>query len=288
MSIYGERSRQMPKYSRVYLEITNICNRSCSFCPGTARAPKRLDMEEFSYLANSLMGLTDYLYFHVMGEPLTHPLLADFIKYAGNIGFKCAITTNGTLLRKRAEELLSSGVYKVNISVHSFEEGSEGEYASYIEDILDFADRASRAGILTVLRLWNKGCDGGRNDRTLDKIKGKFGEDFSFSERGARIRDKLHLEYGERFEWPDSEAELGSDKVFCYGLKDHFGILSDGRVIPCCLDREGQITLGNAFDTPINDIITSERARKIREGFMKRCASEELCRRCGYARRFSR
>lgn len=278
----------MQKYSRVYLEITNICNRICSFCPGTKRTPRRLNMDEFSHLVNELKELTDYLYFHVMGEPLTHPELPSFITHATKVGFKCAITTNGTLLGRRWEELLESGIYKVNISVHSFEEGSDEDYYAYIEDILDFADRASRAGILTVLRLWNKGYDGGRNDKTLRKIKEKFGENFVFGERGARIRDKLHLEYGDRFEWPDGEAPIGSDKVFCYGLKDHFGILSDGTVIPCCLDREGVINLGNAFDTPISEIILSERARKIREGFMKRCAAEELCRRCGYARRFSK
>ncbi len=245
-------------------------------------------MDEFSHFVSELKGLTDYLYFHVMGEPLTHPELPAFIEHAAKEGFKCAITTNGTLLGRRGEELLESGVYKVNISVHSFEEGSDEDYYAYIEDILDFADRASRAGILTVLRLWNKGYDDGRNDRTLRKIKEKFGTNFVFGERGARIRDKLHLEYGDRFEWPDREAPIGSDKVFCYGLKDHFGILSDGTVIPCCLDREGVINLGNAFDTPIGEIILSERARKIREGFMKRCATEELCCRCGYARRFSK
>lgn len=276
----------MQKYSRVYLEITNICNRSCSFCPGTRRAPRQLTRDEFAHIVSGLSGITDYLYFHVMGEPLLHPELPGFIRYASGRGFRCAITTNGTLLSQLETELLNSGVYKVNISVHSFEEGGDQEYYEYIDGILSFADRASERGILTVLRLWNKGYDGGRNDRTLEKIYGKFGRDFLVGERGARIRDKLHLEYGDRFEWPDRDAPLGSDRVFCYGLKDHFGILSDGTVIPCCLDREGVISLGNAFVTPIGEIVTSERARKIREGFMHRQAKEELCRRCGYARRF--
>jgi MoaA/NifB/PqqE/SkfB family radical SAM enzyme len=221
-----------------------------------------------------------------MGEPLTHPNLFDFIKYATSLGFKCAVTTNGTLLDACADKLISSGVYKVNLSVHSFEGGEENKYLSYIESLADFADKASERGILTVLRLWNKGCDGGLNDRTLEIFKQKLDGEWKWGIRGARIRHKLHLEYGDRFDWPDMEAENMGNCLFCYGLRDHFGILCDGSVIPCCLDHEGDITLGNAFETPIRDILSSERAVNILSGFDNRIAVEELCQKCGYARRF--
>ena len=274
------------KYSRVYVEITNICNRNCSFCPGTTREKRRMTLEEFQIIANSLVGITDYLYFHVMGEPLSHPNLPKMIAYATSLGFKCAVTTNGTLLDKRGDELISCGVYKVNLSVHSFEGGEEEKHLAYVDSLCSFADKASNAGVLTVLRLWNKGCDGGLNDRTLELIKKRLDGEWKWGTRGARIRHKLHLEYGDRFDWPDMSAEYIGDRVFCYGLRDHFGILCDGRVIPCCLDREGDITLGNAFDTPVKDIISSPRAEAILHGFDQRCAVEELCKRCGYATRF--
>jgi radical SAM protein with 4Fe4S-binding SPASM domain len=221
-----------------------------------------------------------------MGEPLTHPELCRLISVAQSFGFKCAVTTNATLLKKRGEELLGSGIYKVNISVHSFEDGSDEDYYSYLSDIAEFADQASEKGILTVLRLWNEGFDGGRNERTLDFLRQRLPGEWKWGKRGARIRHKLHLEYGERFDWPDESAELLSEEVFCYGLGDHFGILCDGTVVPCCLDREGVIALGNIFREDINRILGSERAEKIREGFKNRRASEELCQRCGYARRF--
>ena len=274
------------KYSRVYVEITNICNKNCSFCPGTVRQMKRMTMDEFAFVAKSLRSVTDYLYFHVMGEPLTHPNLKDFVEYATNLGFKCAITTNGSLLDRVGDKLLDSGLYKMNISVHSFENGDEKSYLSYINSIADFADRASNAGILTVLRLWNKGYDGGLNDSTLDILQNRLQGEWKWGSRGARIRHKLHLEYGDRFDWPDMEANNLGDEVFCYGLSDHFGILCDGRVIPCCLDREGAITLGNIFEESITDILASDRAEAIRRGFEKKCAVEELCQKCGYARRF--
>lgn len=273
-------------YSRVYLEITNICNKNCSFCPGTIREKKMMNNEEFSTIIDKLQGVTEYIYFHLMGEPLLHPLLPEFIKLAKEKGYKPAITTNGTLLKNRGKEIVEAGIYKVSISIHSFEEGTKEEYLSYIENCLNFADYASKNGVLVALRLWNKGGDESRNDETLELMHKKFNNEWHLGTRGARIRDKLHLEYGDKFEWPDMCAEDMGDKVFCYGLKDHFGILCDGRVVPCCLDREGIMTLGNILEEDINEILNSEKAQNILSGFREKQAVEELCRKCGYARRF--
>ena len=155
-------SKKFP-YSRVYVEITNLCNRNCAFCPGTVRDPRMMTVSEFRSVAQKLTGVTGYLYYHLMGEPLTHPGLPEMIGIARSLGFKSQITTNGTLLRDRGQALIDAGVHKVNISVHSFEEGSNEDYVNYINACLDFADRASRGGIIVVLRLWNNGYDEGRN-----------------------------------------------------------------------------------------------------------------------------
>ncbi len=243
---------------------------------------------EFDVVTDKLLGVTGYIYYHLMGEPTTHPLLSRFIEMANKKGYKSAITTNGTLLPRVGDALIASGAYKVNISVHSFEDGDESSYLEYINGCLDFADRASKAGVLVIFRLWNNGCDGGRNADTVRLMRERFSDgEWKESNTGARIRHKLHLEYGDRFAWPDMEAEDGGENVFCYGLSDHFAILCDGTLVPCCLDSEGTIALGNVFeDKSIEEILASERAARMRDGFRKREASEQLCRRCGYARRF--
>lgn len=273
-------------YSRVYVEITNVCNRNCSFCPGTVRPAKQMTLVEFQHIARKLRGVTKYLYYHLMGEPLTHPALPDMIRYANALGFRSAVTTNGTLLSRRGDALIEAGVYKVNISVHSFEDGPEEDYVNYIQTCLAFADRASRAGVLVVLRLWNQGHDAGRNASTAAMLRRAFPNEWKAEPRGTRIQTKLYLEYGDRFDWPDMGAEDFGQRVFCYGLRDHFGILSDGTVVPCCLDREGAITLGNIFQEEAAEILNTPRAKAMVEGFSCRKATQELCRRCGYARRF--
>ena len=273
-------------YSKVYVEITNICNMNCSFCHGHKRQMRRMTMEEFSLILGKLEKQTKYIYYHLMGEPLTHPLLPDFIRLAGERGYKSIITTNGTLLHRRGEEILSVGLHKVNISLHSFEEGSEENHERYVRDISDFAKAAAARGTIVSFRLWNKGVDGGKNDISLALLRENIPGEWKENARGIKLRDKIFLEWGERFEWPDSEAEVKGSRFFCYGLKDQFGILADGTVVPCCLDSDGVINLGNIFSENIEDILSSPRARAMVEGFRCGKASEELCRRCGYAQRF--
>lgn len=273
-------------YNKVYVEITNICNMNCSFCHGHKRASRQMKLEEFSLILDKLADKTKYIYYHLMGEPLTHPLLPEFIKLAGERGYKSIITTNGTLLSKRKSELLSAGLHKVNISLHSFENGSVEEHVRYISELADFAKRASENGTIVVFRLWNKDVDEGKNEVSLDALKQSISGDWVENSRGIKIREKIFLEWGERFEWPDKDEKIKGERFFCYGLKDQFGILADGTVVPCCLDSDGVINLGNIFCDDINSILDSKRATDIVEGFRCGKASEELCKRCGYAQRF--
>ena len=273
-------------YKKVYVEITNTCNMNCSFCHGTKRIPKRMELAEFNTVLNKIKPYTNYLYYHLLGEPLTHPDLENFIELASSLGFKSIITTNGTLLKKKGHILIEKKVHKVSISIHSFENGDKELHKKYLSEVSDFAIKASQNGIIVVLRLWNNGCDDGKNADAIGFLKENIDGDWTPNTKGLRIRDKLFLEYGDRFSWPDKNADTISENVFCYGLKDHFGILSDGSVVPCCLDCEGDIKLGNIFSDSIEDILSSSRAVNMVNGFNNRKASEELCKKCGYAQRF--
>ena len=273
-------------YNKVYVEITNICNMRCSFCHGHKRASRQMSEAEFAAILDKLTAHTKYIYYHLMGEPLLHPLLPRFIHLAGERGYKSIITTNGTLLPARQEELLAAGVHKVNVSLHSFETGADEDHVRYLRGIADFAVRAAAAGTIVNFRLWNEGFDNGKNACTLDILQQYIPGDWVKNSRGIRIRDKIFIEHGERFEWPDSHADIKGTRFYCYGLKDQFGILADGTVVPCCLDSDGVIALGNVFEGDLSAILRSERAMRMREGFQCGTASEDLCRRCGYAQKF--
>ena len=273
-------------YSKVYVEITNTCNMNCSFCHGTKRPPKRMNLKEFNTVLQKIKPHTDYLYYHLLGEPLTHPDLEEFIALASSLGFKSVITTNGTLLKEKGHILINKKVHKVSVSLHSFEGDDNEKHKRYLSEVAKFAKSANNSGIIVVLRLWNNGYDNGKNKQTIEFLKDAIKGEWTPNTKGLRIRDRLFLEYGERFSWPDKDAVIQSENVFCYGLKDHFGILSDGTVVPCCLDSEGTIKLGNIFSDNIEDILNGQKATAIVKGFNNRKACEDLCKRCGYAQRF--
>ena len=272
--------------NKIYLEITNVCNFDCSFCHKTSRNKKLMSEGEFDLLTDKLRGRAKFLYFHLMGEPTLHPSLPKFIDMAKEKGFHSIITTNGTLLKKRGLELLEAGAEKVSISLHSFEEDDEAGYRSYLQQVAEFADMASQKGMIVNFRLWNKGVDEGRNQIAIAFLQSYFSDPWTENTRGYRLRDKLFLEWGDRFIWPDKDNPENDAKLTCYGLRSQFGILCDGTVVPCCLDSEGVINLGNAFTQDLGEILNSQRAQAIAEGFRNHKAAEDLCRRCPYAQKF--
>ena len=275
------------RFKKVYLEIGNVCNLSCSFCPGTKRKPKQMSAEEFTFAAKKLRDYTDYLYFHLMGEPLLHSQLAQLLDIAAELGYKVIITTNGTLLEEKGNILLESvGVHKVNISLQSFEANKGGALASYINSCAAFAANAAERGKICVLRLWNNNGLDSLNEDIRRILSRHFPQPWKKSRMSLRLADKVYLEPGDKFDWPDMNVETETQPSFCYGLRDQIGVLADGTVVPCCLDHEGDISLGNIFTQSVDEILSSSRAIALYEGFSRRVAAEKLCQSCGYATRF--
>ena len=273
------------RFQKIYVEISNLCNLSCAFCPGTKRKPGRMTAEQFAQLLPKLKPYTEYLYFHLMGEPLCHPELKDFLDLAKD--FKVILTTNGTLLARQQERLLSApNLHKVNISLHAFEANDLAvPFETYLADCFRFG-QAAQGKKLVVYRLWNQGGQDVRNGEILAQMEAYFPKPWIEKRQGIQIGEKVFLEYGEKFDWPDLQAEEDTGNLFCYGLRDQLGVLWDGTVVPCCLDHEGDIALGNLFTQGMDEILSTPRAKAIYDGFTARQAIEPLCRRCGYARRF--
>lgn len=279
----------MKRFRKVYLEISNLCNLRCGFCPGTQRKKQAMGREEFTLLLEKLRPWTDHLYFHLMGEPLCHPLLGEFLALAGQAGFQVILTTNGTLLPRQQALLLSApALHKVNISLHAFEANDlEIPFEDYLTGCFAFG-QAAQGKVLTVFRLWNQGGAHEKNSQILKTMEAYFPKPWTEEGRGIRIGQRVYLEQGEIFQWPDLEAQDYGQTQFCYGLRDQIGVLCDGTVVPCCLDHEGDLALGNLLREDLQTILDSPRAQAIYQGFSRRQAAEPLCRRCGYAQRFQK
>ena len=278
-------------FKRIYVEITNVCNLSCVFCPGTERAKRFLSPAEFRLMAEKLRGHTRYLYFHVMGEPLLHPQLPELLAIAHELGFRVCVTTNGTLLAEKTAALLSApALHKVSVSLHSFEGNEGGDMADYLHGVWKFCADASEKGVLCALRLWNEGGAEAQNGEILAFLSTATGtnvENLPPDRAGnRRLAPGLFLESAQKFDWPSPDAAEGPVQ-FCHALRQQIAVLCDGTVVPCCLDGEGRMALGNLLTQQLPDILNTPRAQAIREGFSRRRPAEDLCRRCGYAQRFS-
>lgn len=279
---------------RVYIEITNQCNLSCSFCPPTLRRIEYMDESLFSVILDQLQGITKYIYFHIKGEPLLHPKLVVFIELCATKGFLVNITSNGTLIEAWESQLLGLlGLRQISFSLQSFEDDKE-QLELYMNPIIHFANNAIKENIKIELRLWNLYTlkeKGTLNQHILKKIQQGFAIDGTIKEelildKGIKLKENLYLSQSYEFKWPDLAGELVSACGTCYGLRQQLGILVDGTVVPCCLDHEAGINLGNVSKTTITDILNSQRVKTIVEGFQQRKIIEPLCQKCGYRQRF--
>ena len=288
----------MKRFKKVYIEITNVCNLSCNFCPKTKRESGFLSVDKFKKVISEVKDYTDHVYFHLMGEPLLNKDLAEFLDICAENNLKVNITTNGTLLNKQKDVILNAkSLRQVNISLHSFEANTLTlELHDYINNVIKFINEA-KENIICSIRLWNmdngeiKGCNT-LNNQILELLqKGLQSEvviaDELKKKSGVKIQKNVYINSAEKFEWPDINREIISDNAFCYGLRDQIGIHVDGTVVPCCLDSEGNIPLGNIYESSFKEIINSARAKAIYDGFSNRCAVEELCKKCGYAQRYN-
>ncbi|OWA34095.1 radical SAM protein [Saccharibacillus sp. O16] len=293
----------MRTFKKIYIEITSVCNLACHFCPPTERQARFIKPETFEQMLGKIDPHTNHIYLHVKGEPLLHPKIDLLLDAAHARGFKVNITTNGTLIAKNRHKLLGKpAVRQMNFSLHSFD-GHAGstDRDGYLADILSFIrdarqDEVSRK-VLFSFRLWNLTEDNmtnaarSRNRETLELIEREYGLDYRIEEKvergkGLKVADNIYLNQDHEFQWPSLTAPEDDGKGFCHALRSHAAILVDGTVVPCCLDGEGVIKLGNVLEQDFSDIVEGERANALVEGFSRREAVEDLCRRCGYRTRF--
>ncbi len=293
----------MKKLKKVYIEIGNICNLSCDFCPPTKRQQEFMDLETFREILDQVKPHTDYIYFHVKGEPFLHPQIDQLLDISEEKGLKVNITTNGTLISKVKDKILGKpALRQISFSLHSFDGNHDEnrffeERKAYFQEIFNFIEEAKETPLITSLRLWNLETDNevnlekGRNQALVQMIEKEFNLAYKIEEKilpgsGIKIADKVYLNQDHEFKWPDLKEEEDDGVGFCYGLRDQVAILVDGTVVPCCLDGEGVINLGNIHSTSFTEIIESKRAQDIYDGFSNRQAVEELCRKCGYRQKF--
>lgn len=274
----------MKKYKKIYIEITNKCNLSCSFCSKVEKPLRTMTIDEFKTILEKVKDYTDTIYLHVKGEPFLHPNIVDFLNIAEEYNLKVNITTNGTLFPSVVDKIKDCpSLKKINFSIHS-----ENNYPNYLEKILNSVEKIPNTTI--VYRLWT--LKNSQLDNKSTEIVDKLSKYYQLSpetvekikaENNVKIKTTIYVDKDNEFEWPSITNHNSCG--FCYALKTHIAILVDGTVVPCCLDSNGLINLGNIYTEDLDDIINSTRYQTLQKSFQDRKPSEKLCQSCTHKER---
>ena len=277
----------MMKFKRIYIEISNVCNLKCAFCIQNSRESKIMSVEEFHYILKEINDYSDYIYLHVLGEPLLHPNLKAILALCSQYHKKVMITTNATLLKKQLDTVCVDCVKQINLSIHSFPYHKQCEY---LNDIYECAKVLASKQIHVNYRLWSI------QDQQLDEqaqlllkqILMQYHKDLDQIKRLQRfdLANYIHLHFEEVFTWPTLTNEYVGDCGSCLGMKTMCAILSDGSVVPCCLDSKKEACLGNIFQTRFQDIIESDLVKQVISNFQNNKITLKLCKHCSYRLRF--
>jgi MoaA/NifB/PqqE/SkfB family radical SAM enzyme len=288
------------RFSKVNVEISNICNLQCSFCPEVIRSKKTMSLELFERISEQLAPLTDQVAYHLMGDPLVHGKLGQFLEISARFSTPVFLVTNGVLLDEaKSITLLHPILRQVSFSLHSFHDNfPDQDPTEYLDRIFSYVEQAfiKRPDLYLNFRLWNleaPDADRAANRLILKKIEERFGVSIPSTgdvrvQKSHRLLNRLYLHYDTEFIWPDPGLPIIGKEGTCYGLRNHIGILADGTVVPCCLDKEGRIPLGRMPEQTLEEILASPRAQSILRGFLNRKLVEPLCQRCNYVTRFQK
>lgn len=295
------------RFHKVNIEITNICNLRCSFCPEVMRPKQMMTLQLFKKIIPVVTPLTDQVCLHLMGEPLAHPQFEEFIKVCEEHHTPIFLVSNGVLLERKKEFLFSKAIRQVNFSLHSFLDNfPDQDFSNYLKAIFEFTEKVllTQPEKYINFRLWNLQSTQSvhkKNKEMLQAVLQKFltSEQAQILEeqllrgmnlkkqKSYRLKGRLYLHFDTEFTWPSLDLPELGDRGTCYGLRSHFGILVDGTVVPCCLDHQGVMPLGNLQEQNLLEILNSPRAKKIVQGFLNHQLTEDLCKRCQYIQRFS-
>jgi len=258
-------------FKKIYVEITNNCNLNCSFCIGNTRRKEYIKIDRFKDLLKRLEGYTDYLYFHLMGEPLIHPQINELINYAST-KFNVNITTNGYYIDRIKD---NKNIRQINVSLHSYDDTKNKTLDEYLNNIFESVNELSKNTYISY-RMWT-------NNKYKDEIIEHIEEYYNIKIDGhTTIRDNIFFDFDSEFIWPDLNNDYYNENGTCQGLSTHVGILVDGSVVPCCLDYNGQLTLGNIYEDSLDDILNSDKALDMLESFKQNIKNEELCKHCNF------
>ncbi len=273
------------KFNKIYIELSDVCGLECSFCPTVKGKRGIMNLELFYKIVSECRKYTNLIAFHILGDPLKLKNIKDYLLIADTFNIGVEITTSGVYLND-FDLLLYSPIKQVNISLDAIMEikskAFRDERLNKIFEFCRYKDSSS-SNIFINLRIQNR-----NNDKSME-LKEILKKEFNLLslDSNTRVGRKIIIVFRDVFVWNTNENNTINTNGFCYGLISHFGVLSNGDVVPCCIDASGDIVLGNLNKNSLYDILHGSRAQYIRNGFKNGVIVEKKCINCNYRIKFN-
>lgn len=273
---------------RAYIEITNRCNLSCAFCMKHNRPFTDMSKDQFTHVIKEVTPYTNYLYFHVQGEPLLHPDIEELFTITDLYSCHVQLVTNGSLLKEHMDLYRHPSLRKISFSLQSLEYQPHTDPIPFLKTVLAFCKEASANDKYCEIRFWRDDqADMPKTKACLDYLQQNFTLLSTTRKNSLKMMENVYLSYNNSFSWPDINERQETNTGTCHGGIDQIAVLADGTVVPCCLDCQANIPLGNIFETSFDSILQTERYQNMIKGFRNHKITEPLCQKCTYRLRFS-
>ena len=276
-------------FKKIYIEITNSCNLKCKFCPETNRKKEFMSLENFEEVIKKVHKHTNLVCLHVKGEPLLHSNLEEILRILEEYNLQANITTNGTLIKEKLEALKNSkAVRQINFSIHSIMQNDKLD-KQYLQDIFESVEELKN--IIISYRLWNLQTikENDVNNEIIKELECYYNlknlKQQLMKNEFLKLEENVFINQDTEFTWPNINSKSIIEKGRCLALKEQVAILVDGTVVPCCLDNNGDISLGNILEETLEDILEKEKTVKIKKNFENGIITCKLCKTCGFLKR---
>ncbi|TNH33766.1 radical SAM/SPASM domain-containing protein [Campylobacter helveticus] len=276
-------------FKKIYVELSDICGLKCEFCPSKKAQRGILPLQDFEKIAMQICERAEIFTFHLLGDPLILDNLEQFLSIAKAYKMRLEITTSGFYLSEKNQNLLLNyeNIHQINFSLAAFFSQKRLDLNAYLKPILKLCERHFKCknSSFINLRLWNFDVNfkaPKENEEIYKILNENFKEKFDFTMPKIRLERHIMLHQAKRFTWPSLKTPIVSKKGFCHALKEQVGILSNGTLVPCCLDTNGDINLGNVLENSFQNLLETKKFLDLKQGFERGERLENLCQRCEF------
>ncbi|WP_170126837.1 radical SAM/SPASM domain-containing protein [Helicobacter anseris] len=269
-------------FKKIYIELSDICGLQCSFCPNQKAVRGLMSQELFAKIVRQIRGKCHRVCLHILGDPCRIKNLKEYLDILRQNDLSVDLVTSGFYLKDK-ESLLHPAIHQIAFSLDAGFDKNNPTKEGYLQDILEFCDfkRKQQNKIFINLRVQDTTLKRIPLQQIFDFFKKTIPNDFKTFER-IKLDEYIFLNITKTFIWADLKMQNICHTKKCHALKEQIGILSNGIVVPCCIDTQGEIALGNVNKQSLDEILSSKRAIAIKKGFEQNIAIEELCKRCHF------